>query len=254
MVAIGLYGITKTFRSYNCGSRWLRRELIERLQRQRRQNDRWTVLREINLEIESGETVAILGRNGSGKSTLLKLMAGIIQPDAGTVVRHGSICTLLDIGTGFHEDLTGRENVFVDGTILGLSEKYLQSVLADIETFAELAGFMDTPLRYYSSGMRARLGFAIAMSANPDIFLIDEVLAVGDEGFRQKCYLRLDEFIAAGKTIIIVSHDLAAVQRLCKRGVCLHNGMIVADGPIDVVCKEYTRLFDPLALSVGGTS
>ncbi|MGB9588577.1 MAG: ABC transporter ATP-binding protein, partial [Armatimonadota bacterium] len=115
-------------------------------------------------------------------------------------------------------------------------------------------GFMDTPLRYYSSGMRARLGFAIAMSANPDIFLIDEVLAVGDEGFRRKCYLRLDEFIASGKTIIIVSHDLAAVQRLCKRGVCLHNGMIVADGPIDVVCEEYTRLFDPLALSVGGTS
>lgn len=254
MVAIGLYGITKTFKSYNYSSRWLRRELIAILQREPKHNERWTVLRDINLEIERGETVAILGRNGSGKSTLLKLMAGIIQPNAGTIVRCGSICTLLDIGTGFHEDLTGRENVFVDGTILGLSEKYLQSVLPDIESFAELAGFMDMPLRYYSSGMRARLGFAIAMSANPDIFVIDEVLAVGDEGFRQKCYLRLDEFIAAGKTIIIVSHDLAAVKRLCKRGICLHNGAIVADGPINAVCEEYTRLFDGMALSVGGIS
>jgi len=251
MVAIGLYGVSKRFRAYDYGNRWLRRELIELVRRKRKSRDWRTVLREVNLEIGQGETIAILGCNGSGKSTLLKLMAGILQPTTGKVIRRGSIGTLLDIGTGFHEDLTGRENVFVDGAILGLSERYLRAILPEIEGFAELEGFMDTPLRYYSSGMRARLGFAVAMSANPDIFLIDEILAVGDEGFRRKCFARLDAMVSRGRTIVIVSHDIEAVRRLCTRGIWLHDGIIKADGPIHEVCEQYLSHYEA-ELPIGG--
>jgi len=251
MVAIGLYGVSKRFRAYDYGNRWLRRELIELVRRKRKSHDWRTVLREVNLEIGQGETIAILGCNGSGKSTLLKLMAGILQPTTGKVIRRGSTGTLLDIGTGFHEDLTGRENVFVDGAILGLSERYLRAILPEIEGFAELEGFMDTPLRYYSSGMRARLGFAVAMSANPEIFLIDEILAVGDEGFRRKCFARLDAMVSRGRTIVIVSHDIEAVRRLCTRGIWLHDGIIKADGPIHKVCEQYLSHYEA-ELPIGG--
>lgn len=239
MLAIGLYNVTKKLRNYNCSNRWLRRELIDIVTRKNRDQGWWTVLKDINIEIKEGETLAVLGRNGSGKSTLLKIMAGIFQPTAGRVIRQGSICTLFDVGTGFHEDLTGRENVFVNGAILGLSEKLVKSALADIEHFAELEGFMDTPLKFYSSGMKARLGFAVAMTADPDIFLIDEVLAVGDEGFKRKCYVKLDELVSKGRTVVIVSHDIEVVQRLCSRGIWIRGGVVQADGPIRDVCRDY---------------
>lgn len=244
MVAVGVYGLFKDFRSYNSRDRWFRRELFGLITGRRRLDERWTVLRNIDLEIHAGETVAMLGRNGSGKSTLLKLIAGILRPTDGRVVTSGRICAILDIGTGFHEDLNGRENVFVNGTILGLSEKYLQRIMPDIEAFAELEGFMDTPLKYYSSGMKARLGFAVAMSTDPDIFLIDEILAVGDEGFRRKCYSRLDEMVRLGRTIVVVSHDTESVKRICTRGVWLHDGAIRLDGPIHEVCEQYIAHFD----------
>lgn len=253
MIAVGLYGVSKRFRSYNYRNRWLRRELIEFARGKRKRGEWWTVLHDIDIEIESGETVAVLGRNGSGKSTLLKLIAGILRPTSGRVVRCGTICTILDIGTGFHEDLTGRENVMLNGAILGLSEEYLRGILPEIVSFAELEGFVDTPLRYYSSGMTARLGFAVAMSADPEIFLIDEVLAVGDEGFRRKCYARLDELVARGRTIIIVSHDTEAVRRLCVRGVWLHDATVRMDGPIDRVCDEYIRYYDSVEHAAGVT-
>lgn len=245
MPAIGFYSVSKQFKSYNCQSHWLRRELIQLVTGKRAKGDTWTVLCEISFEIMPGETVAILGRNGCGKSTLLKLMAGILQPTTGYIVRHGNIGTLLDIGTGFHEDLTGRENVLINGAVLGLSDKYLRASLPEIERFAELEGFMDTPLRYYSSGMRARLGFAVAMSADPDVFLIDEVLAVGDEGFRRKCHRRLDELVSRGRTIVIVTHDIECVERLCRRGIWIQDGRVRMDGPIDLVCEEYVNAFGP---------
>ncbi|HUV06004.1 MAG TPA: ABC transporter ATP-binding protein [Armatimonadota bacterium] len=251
MAAISMHGVSKRFRAYDYGNRWLRRELIELMRGKRNPREWRTVLREINLEISQGETVAVLGCNGSGKSTLLKLMAGILQPTTGRVISRGSTGTLLDIGTGFHEDLTGRENVFVDGAILGLSERYLRAILPEIEGFAELEGFMDTPLRYYSSGMKARLGFAVAMSADPDIFLIDEILAVGDEGFRRKCFARLDELVSRGRTIVIVSHDIDAVRRLCTRGIWLHDGIAKADGPIHEVCDQYLSHYET-ELPIGG--
>lgn len=244
MAAITISGVSKEFRRHNCRNRWLRREMVNLISGKRTRNDSWMVLHGMDFEIKPGETVAILGRNGSGKSTLLKLMAGILQPTEGRIITHGSICVLLDVGTGFHDDLTGRENVFVNGAILGLPRKYLKTILPEIECFAELESFMDTPLKYYSSGMRARLGFAVAMSAEPDIFLIDEVLAVGDEGFRRKCYARLDELVSRGSTIVIVSHDMRALQRLCRRGIWLEDGRIRSDGQINQVCEQYIGCFD----------
>lgn len=255
MVALELHNVTKKFKNYDSGNRWLRREVINLFREKNRASNWRMILNGIDLEIHEGETVALLGRNGAGKSTLLKLMSGILCPTTGTIIRNGSIGTLLDIGTGFHEDLDGKENVLLNGAILGMSEKYLRSILPEIENFAELEGFMNTPLRYYSSGMMARLGFAVAMSADPDIFLIDEILAVGDEGFRRKCYTRLDGLVARGRTIIIVSHDTESVRRLCQRGVWLLDGRVQMDGPIDEVCTEYIHYYDSLqAMSpVGGS-
>ena len=166
-----------------------------------------------------------------------------MTPTSGEVTRSGRTCSLLDVGTGFQEDLTGRENVFLNGSILGLSEKLLKYLMPEIEDYAEIEGFMDTPLRYYSSGMRARLGFAVAMSANPDIFLIDEVLAVGDEGFRRKCYGRLDTLVSGGTTVVMVSHDTQAVKRLCNRAIWLENGVVRADGQSSGICEEYVNSF-----------
>jgi ABC-type polysaccharide/polyol phosphate transport system ATPase subunit len=251
MAAIELHDVSKRLRRYNCRNRWLRREVLEFLSRKHREVEWLTVLNGINFEIERGESVGILGINGSGKSTLLKLIAGIMAPSSGKVIRSGRTCPLLDVGTGFQEDLTGRENVFVNGSILGLPEKYLRCLIPEIENYAEIEGFMDTPLRYYSSGMRARLGFAIAMSASPDIFLIDEVLAVGDEGFRRKCYRRLDKLVTGGTTVVMVSHDTQAVKRLCGRAIWLENGEVRADGLSSDICDEYVESFmRPSQLSI----
>ncbi len=243
MITIGLYNVSKRLRHYDCRNQWLRREIVDFLRGKRRAPELMTVLDGINLEIEQGETVGILGVNGSGKSTLMKLIAGIMAPSDGEIVRQGRTCSLMDVGTGFQEDLTGRENVFINGAILGLSEKRLKFLLSEIEDYAEIEGFMDTPLRYYSSGMRARLGFAVAMSADPEIFLIDEVLAVGDEGFRQKCYKRLDLLASGGTTIVMVSHDTGAVKRLCNRAIWLDGGIIKADGPSAEVGDAYVDSF-----------
>lgn len=244
LVTVGLYGVGKTVRRYNCRNSWLRRDLLNRLRGRNSEIVPLTILRDISFEVRLGESVALLGINGSGKSTLLKLIAGIYQPTDGRILRNGTVCTLFDVGTGFQEDLTGRENVFINGAILGLGERFLDSVLGEIAGFAEIEGFMDTPLRYYSSGMRARLGFAVAMHADPDIFLIDEVLAVGDEGFRRKCYKRLDRLISGGTTVIMVSHDTEAVKRLCSRAIWLYDGRVRADGPASEVCQQYVEHFN----------
>jgi ABC-type polysaccharide/polyol phosphate transport system ATPase subunit len=243
-LAVGLYGISKDFRRYGRRNRRLRRDAVNLILGKPRRDETWRVLDRIDLEVCSGETLAILGRNACGKSTLLKLIAGILQPTEGRVVTQGSVCTLLDVGTGFHEELTGRENIFINGAILGMPRRYLRMIVPEIEEFSGLDGFLDTPLKYYSSGMRARLGFAVAMSADPDIFLIDEVLAVGDEGFRRKCYVKLEETVSRGATLIIVSHDISAIQRLCARGVWIHDAAIRADGPIHQVCGQYMDYFN----------
>ena len=244
MAAIELHKVSKRFRAYsNRNDRWLRRELLAAFHQKDRTRDYWTVLENVNLEVHEGESVGLVGRNGTGKSTLLKLVAGILQPTSGRVTVNGSMCALLELGAGFSLDLTGKENVFLYGTILGLGEDYIRRVLPDILDFAELDGFMDTPLKYYSSGMRARLGFGVAMSADPEIFLIDEVLAVGDEGFRRKCYERLEGLVSRRKTIVMVSHDLDTIRRLCARVVWVDGGYIQADGPVARVVDAYEASF-----------
>jgi ABC-type polysaccharide/polyol phosphate transport system ATPase subunit len=196
-------------------------------------------LKGISFVIREGETIAIIGRNGSGKSTILKIIAGVYRPTAGEVRVSGQVGALIELGAGFHPDLTGRENIVLNGLLLGLSKQEIQARERQILDFAELGEFIDSPVKQYSSGMFMRLGFAIATEISPDILLIDEILAVGDEAFQHKCATRIDEFRRRGKTIVFVSHSLAAVRRLCQRALLIDSGVLLADGPVDDVAGEY---------------
>ncbi len=192
-----------------------------------------------SFQISPGESVALVGSNGAGKSTTLKLLAGIYSPTSGRVETAGRIASLLDLGVGFHPELTGAENVFLNGALLGFDQKKMLDLLPGIAEFAMLERFMDTPVKYYSSGMFMRLGFALATSVDPDILLIDEVLAVGDASFQAKCYDKIFGFREAGKTIVFVSHDPKAVRRLCTRAIWLDSGRARMDGPVDDVLGAY---------------
>jgi ABC-type polysaccharide/polyol phosphate transport system ATPase subunit len=193
-------------------------------------------LRGVNLDVESGTTLGVIGRNGSGKSTLLKLINRVLKPDAGTVTVRGTVASLVELGAGFHPELTGRENVVINGTILGLTKKEIRARFDEIVAFSELANYIDEPVRTYSTGMYLRLGFAVAVHVDPDVLLIDEVLAVGDRPFTQKCMERMTRFKEAGKTIVLVSHDLEAVRSWCEEAVWLDQGMLRERGkPADVV-------------------
>lgn len=186
----------------------------------------YQVLTDITLTVYKGVVLGIIGRNGSGKSTLLKLLSGIYRPDGGTITVHGRVGALLELGAGFHPEFSGRENIFLNGIILGLSKREIRQRFESIVRFAELEAFIDEPVKNYSSGMYTRLGFSVAVHADPDILFIDEILAVGDESFQQKCFEKISEFRRRRKTIILVSHDLAAVQRWCDEAVWLDNGTI----------------------------
>ena len=198
-------------------------------------------LRDVSLAVEPGETVAIVGENGAGKSTILKLICRILQPTAGEVRTSGQLASLLELGAGFHPDLTGRENIYLYGSILGLKRQETRARVDSIVDFAEVHRFIDVPLRHYSSGMQMRLGFAVATTLDPDILLIDEVLAVGDEAFQKKCLERIARFQRDGKTIVYVSHDLDTVKRICHRAVWLEDGYLVADGPSQDVVDRYRQ-------------
>nr|WP_254071869.1 ABC transporter ATP-binding protein [Rathayibacter sp. VKM Ac-2857] len=187
-------------------------------------------MRDVDLEIPLGSTVGLIGANGSGKSTLLKLIGGIVQPTTGTVERRGRLAALLELGAGFHPDLTGRENVYLNGAILGLSRAELDGKFDSIVEFSEIAEFIDTQVKFYSSGMYVRLAFAIAIHTDPDLLLVDEVLAVGDEPFQRKCMDRIRAFQRAGKTIVLVTHSLEQVGELCDRTIVLEKGNVVFDG------------------------
>lgn len=187
----------------------------------------------INLTVNEGETVALLGYNGSGKSTTLKLISGVYRPDQGTVMVRGRVAGLIEVGAGFHHDLTGRENVYLNGAILGMTEEEIDASYDDIVAFSEIEKFIDTEVKFYSSGMFLRLAFAVAVHSDPDIFLVDEILSVGDEPFRRKCLARIRELKALGHTLVIVTHDLDMVKTIVDRGVVLRKGNIIFDGPID---------------------
>jgi ABC-type polysaccharide/polyol phosphate transport system ATPase subunit len=199
-------------------------------------------LRGVSVAVERGEVLALIGRNGSGKSTLLRVICGIYAPDAGRVTTLGRISPLLELGAGFRPELSGHENVRLAGAILGLSSKEIDERTPSIVEFADLAEFMDQPLRTYSSGMQARLGFAVATAVEPDVLIVDEALAVGDASFKKKCEARFDELIAKNTTIVIVSHSMPDLKRLCRRGILLDKGSVLADGPFDEVADRYQQL------------
>ncbi len=198
-----------------------------------------TALEDVTFEVAPGETLGIVGANGSGKSTLLKLLAGIVRPTRGTVEVRGRLAALLELGAGFHPEISGRENVEITGLLLGLSRKEIAARFEDIVRFAGVEAFLDAPVKTYSSGMAVRLGFAIAAHSDPDVLLVDEVLAVGDEAFSHRALEKFSEFERAGKTLVVVSHDLALVAKRCRRALWLERGRIAADGPAPETVARY---------------
>src|SRR3989338_1198855 len=197
-------------------------------------------LREVSVEIKQGEIIGIIGRNGAGKSTLLKILTGITPPTEGEIVMRGRTASLLEVGTGFHPELTGRENIFLNGAILGMTKKEIVGKFNEIVTFSGVEKFLDTPVKYYSSGMYVRLAFSVAAHMEPDILLVDEVLAVGDAEFQKKCLGKMEEVTKQeGRTILFVSHNMDAIQNLCQRCILLNNGKIQAIGQTDEVVKTY---------------
>lgn len=195
--------------------------------------DSFLALDNVSFEVGEGETVGLLGYNGSGKSTMLKLISGVMRPDKGWVGVRGRLAGLIEVGAGFHPDLTGRENVYLNGAILGMTERQIQEAFDDILEFSGIEQFIDTEVKFYSSGMFLRLAFSVAVHTDPDIFLIDEILAVGDEPFQKKCLTRIRELQQEGKSMVIVSHDLDMIQEFCDRGIVLSHGKKIFDGPAE---------------------
>src|SRR5690349_23542870 len=206
-----------------------------------RRTDFWAV-RNLNFTVERGEALGIIGHNGAGKSTVLKLLSSITAPTSGEIVVDGRLAALIEIGSGFHPELTGRENVYLNGVLLGMRRREITAKLKSIVEFAGVEQFIDTPVKHYSSGMYLRLGFSIAAHLDPEILLLDEVLAVGDAAFQAKCLDRVTELRRAGTTIVFISHNLHAVSRLCERTLLLRSGEIVLDGPTNEVIAEYEKI------------
>jgi ABC-2 type transport system ATP-binding protein len=226
-LAIRATGVSKRFRGHRAATS-MKERLIRRPSG--RAGEGFWALRDVTVEAPHGHTVGLIGANGSGKSTLLKVLAGILQPTSGDVTVNGRVASLLELGAGFTGELSGRQNVFLNASLLGLTRRETAAVFDSIVDFSELADFIDDPVKHYSSGMYVRLGFAVAVHVDPDILLVDEVLAVGDEAFSRKCLSRIAEFQQEGRTILVVSHALDLVERICDRCVVLHRGEVVYDG------------------------
>jgi len=220
-------------------------EFIIRLARgERGSSEELWALREVDFGVREGETFGVVGPNGAGKSTILRLMARIIEPTLGQVVVNGRISPLLELGAGFHPDLTGRENIYLNAALFGLSQRETEARFDDIVRFSELGDFIDVPLKHYSAGMYMRLGFAVAVNVDPAILLIDEVLAVGDEAFQRKCLAKIEEFQREGRTIVFISHALNTVAEMCHRALWLDQGRARAIGSADQVVEEYLESVD----------
>lgn len=200
-------------------------------------------LKDVSFEVKQGEVLGIIGKNGAGKSTLLKILSKITEPTSGRIELHGRIAALLEVGTGFHPELTGRENIYMNGTILGMTKKEIDRKLEEIIDFSGVEKYIDTPVKFYSSGMRVRLGFSVAAHLEPEILIIDEVLAVGDYEFQQKCLGKMEDVsLKEGRTVLFVSHNMEAVKTLCRRAICLQSGKIINDGTTINVVKEYLQV------------
>src|ERR1700704_1975592 len=218
------------------------REVFAKIRRHRINYQDFEAVKHVSFRISKGEVVGLIGRNGSGKSTILKITAGVYTPTSGTVRVHGTIAPLIELGAGFHHELTGRENILLNGLLLGLTKRQVHEREAKIIEFAELGEFIDTPIKQYSSGMYMRLAFSVATEVDPDILIVDEILSVGDGGFREKCLDRIRQFRDAGKTILMVSHDMATMSGFCSRLLLVHQGQLIEDGePLSVV-RRYQEL------------
>lgn len=238
MVAVSVEGVFKHFRIYRGREDTLKGAFVRALRPRIRPHEFWA-LRDVSFSVAQGETFGIIGENGSGKSTMLKILCGILKPDEGRVQIQGRIAALLELGAGFHPDLTGRENIYLNASLLGFSKNQIEKRFDEIVEFAGIRDFIDTPIKHYSSGMQVRLGFAIAVNVDPDVLLIDEVLAVGDEAFQKKCKQRMDAFKAQGKTIVIVTHDLNTVEHWCSNALWLEKGKAEVCGTAPGVVGAY---------------
>lgn len=236
--AIEVKEMTKQFNVYSDKANTLKEKLLFW---KRGNKEVRLVLKNIDLDIKKGETVALIGTNGSGKSTLLKLMTKIIYPTKGTVETQGKLTSLLELGAGFHPDFSGRENIYFNASIFGLSKKEIDCRLKDIIEFSELADFIDNPVRTYSSGMYMRLAFSVAINVDADILLIDEILAVGDQHFQDKCFKKLEELRDSNRTIVIVTHSLESVKKLCNRAIWIKDGNVKMDGETKTVIEKYLK-------------
>lgn len=235
-IAIRVEHVDKSFNVYYDKTNTMKEKLLfwNRTKREVRQ-----ILKDINLEIKKGEVVGLIGVNGSGKSTLLKLMTKIIYPNKGKIETNGKLTSLLELGAGFHPDFSGRENIYFNASIFGLTRKEIDKRIEQIIEFSELKDFIDNPVRTYSSGMYMRLAFSVAINVDADILLIDEILSVGDQHFQEKCFQKIEDLKREGKTIVFVTHGMDSVQRFCTRAVWLHQGSIKMDGETKTVVKQY---------------
>ena len=241
-IAIKVTHVSKTFKLYYDKANTLKEKLLFFTKKNKSKDSILHVLKDINLTINKGESVALIGTNGSGKSTLLKLMTKIIYPNKGRITTNGKLTSLLELGAGFHDDFTGRENIYFNASIFGLTRKQIDEKIDEIVDFSELHDFIDNPVRTYSSGMYMRLAFSVAINVQADILLIDEILAVGDQHFQEKCFNKLKELKREGKTIVIVTHNINQVKQFCDRAVWLYKGEIRKDGPVSEVLEEYLKV------------
>lgn len=220
--------------------------------RQKATREIFSALRDVNFTLEQGDRLGIIGSNGAGKSTLLKILSRITEPTRGRVAIRGRVASLLEVGTGFHPELTGRENIFLNGAILGMTSKEIRAKFDEIVDFAGVEKFLDTPVKRYSSGMFTRLGFSVAAHLDPDLLIVDEVLAVGDQTFQEKCLKKLDDLGRSGRTVIFVSHDMGNVVSLCNKGLWLQEGALKAQGPVEEVVSGYLKTLKDRSLSWEG--
>ncbi len=234
---ISFKNVSKKFRR---GQKLLLKEALIDIFMPDKQEDFWA-LSDVSFEIKRGETIGIIGNNGSGKSTILKLIAGVMFPTKGTVEVNGRISPLIELGAGFHAELTGRENIYLNGAILGLTKKKIEERFSDIVEFSELSEFIDTPVKHYSSGMYMRLGFSVAVHTDPKILLIDEIFAVGDTSFQEKCFRKMEEFKKNNVTIVFVTHDMDTVESFCEKAIFINKGRVEDIGNAGQIVKEYRK-------------
>ena len=235
-VAVRVDNVSKSFRMYHERNQTIKSAIMRR--RRSVHEDFWA-LKDVSFEVPSGSTFGLIGSNGSGKSTLLKCLANIYYPNAGSISHFGRIAAMLEVGSGFHSELSGRENIFLNGSILGMTKKEITRKYDEIVDFSGVEQFIDQPVKNYSSGMYVRLGFAIAINVDPDILVVDEVLAVGDAEFQERCFQKFEDFKRQGKTVILVSHSMETVRTMCDQAAWLNHGTLMAAGEAEPTIKAY---------------